>query len=388
MLAHIAVCGIGLGHVSRSLVVANELMSRGHKVSFSAYGQAVEYLIRHGFQPVKVPGVSYGVGWDGGISVKQTIKNNLFLPFKIASQTAAEIACLNELDADVVLSDTRASAVLAAKILGKPVVTMLNQYNLLLQTTRYRWLAEMTQHTVQAPTLVWNMSDMIVIPDLPPPYTISERTLGIPEKQREKTVFAGPLVEKLSLSRNDLTALRSSYGAEHKPLVVIVVSGGPLEKKVLVDWFLSIADGLSDDYAYVLSTANPMSSETRKVGRLRVYGWVEDLDRLLMAADLVVGRSGLTLISKCIAYGKKMLLIPTPHHAEQWHNAEKAMKIGACKIIDQNSLNPTFFERMVELVFKDEEMDICLKMLKKVVEQSGGAAKVAELVERQVIKVS
>ena len=38
---------------------------------------------------------------------------------------------------------------------------------------------------------------------------------------------------------------------------------------------------------------------------MKVYSWVKDLDSLLEAADLVVCNSGLTLINKCIAFGKK-----------------------------------------------------------------------------------
>ncbi|MEM1946051.1 MAG: glycosyltransferase family protein [Candidatus Caldarchaeum sp.] len=388
MRVHIGVCGIGLGHVSRTVLVARELLARGHKLSFSAYGQAVEYLIKHGFNPVVVASVGYGVGWDGGISVKQTIKENLLLPVKLALQTAAETACINDRDADFVLSDTRASTVLAAKALGRPVATILNQYNLLLKTNRYRWLAEMTQHAIQAPTLVWDMSDLIVVPDLPPPLTISEATLNIPEEQKSKTVFVGPLVERLSFSKGEVDKIRGEYDAEDRPLVLIVVSGGPFEKKVLVERFLSMADILSDGYSYVLTSANPSSSEMRKIGSLRVYDWIEDLNKLIMAADLVVGRGGLTLISKCIAYGKKMLLIPTPQHGEQLSNSRKAAKIGVARVVEQNSLDPAMFERAVKLALNDEDMDECVRVLKNVAEKCGGASTVAELVEKQAKNVS
>lgn len=42
----IGVCGIGMGHVSRQLLVAQELSARGHDVRFMAYGQALPILIQ------------------------------------------------------------------------------------------------------------------------------------------------------------------------------------------------------------------------------------------------------------------------------------------------------------------------------------------------------
>ncbi|RLI33212.1 hypothetical protein DRO66_10535, partial [Candidatus Bathyarchaeota archaeon] len=48
-------CGIGLGHVGRTIPVAKELERRGAEVMFSTYLEAVEFVRRQGFPVVRSP---------------------------------------------------------------------------------------------------------------------------------------------------------------------------------------------------------------------------------------------------------------------------------------------------------------------------------------------
>ncbi|MCS7129161.1 MAG: hypothetical protein NZ919_00755 [Candidatus Caldarchaeum sp.] len=388
MNVHFAVCGIGLGHASRSVVLARALLRRGHKITFSAYSQAYDYLRKAGFKASRVPSVNYGVGPDGVVSFKQTILSNITLPVRFLAQTGAETVNLSESKADCVVSDTRASAVAAAHMLGKPVATILNQYNLVLQARKHRRLAKILEQAVQAPRLVWDMSDLLIIPDLPPPYTISEATLQIPEKTRSKAVYVGPLTEQRHFTQSHLETLRVAYGARDKPLIIVNISGGRMEKKTLIKKLLDMAPKLSDKHVYVLSMAEPESNDFFKVGPMVVHGWVEDMDSLMMASDLVIGRSGLTLISKCIAFGKKMLLIPTPLHGEQSLNAEKARKIGLAEVVEQEELTPYLFEEKVAEVLGNAVMDSAVGSLRNLASNLGGAGRAAAAVEQLVLNLS
>ncbi|MEM2095687.1 MAG: glycosyltransferase family protein [Candidatus Caldarchaeum sp.] len=388
MFIHVAVCGIGLGHASRSLVVARELMRRGHGVSFSAYGQAVPYLERMGFSPSRVPGVRYGVGEDGVVSVKKTIKENITLPARLLTQVGAEVVNISETGADCVVSDTRASAVAAAKLMNKPVATILNQYNLLLETRRHRRAARLIEPALQAAQLVWDSSDVIIVPDLPPPDTISEATLNFPQKVVDRVLYVGPLVDQPTSSEPEMMRIRREYGGSEKPLVLINVSGGLEEKRRLVEKFLEIAPRLSSRFSYVLSTAQPGLGESFRVGPIYVSSWVDDLDSLMIAADLVVGRSGLTLITKCMAYGKKMLLIPTPQHGEQTANALKARGLGFAELLEQDRLNASVFESIVSEVLSNDLMGRAAETLQRRVWELGGARRAAEAVERLVLNLS
>jgi UDP-N-acetylglucosamine--N-acetylmuramyl-(pentapeptide) pyrophosphoryl-undecaprenol N-acetylglucosamine transferase len=387
MLTHVAVCGIGLGHASRSLAVARELERRGHSVSFSAYGQALPYLKANGYNASKVPDVSYGVGGDGSISVKKTIVRNMLLPVRFAAQVASEIAIIQQTHPDIVLADTRASAVVAAKLLNKPTALILNQYNIVLETKSYKRFARLSERALQAPQLVWDSADLIIIPDLPPPYTISARTLNLRAKALNKARYVGPILED-GVKVVDVERVREEFGCRGRPLVLVVVSGGVEEKASLVNKFMSIAPQLDPEICYVMSTSMPHGNKTYTVGGLKLYEWIEDLESLLHAADLVISRSGLTLISKCIALGKKMVLIPTPLHGEQKANAARTEELGVAKVLENEELEPRMLNNLVREVLSDVNMDGAVKNLMHFARNLGGSGEAARLLEELYLNIS
>lgn len=382
MLIHVAVCGIGLGHVTRSVGVAEELAQRGHRVVFSSYGQGYAYLEHKGLPTSKVTKVQYGVDVDGVISIKRTLINNVTLPVRFAAQTMAEINLLMANDSDVVLSDTRASATFAAKALGKPVATILNQYNLILKAPKHPRLASIVERTIQAPQLIWGLSDILIIPDLPPPYTISEATLQFPDKISEKILYVGPLIKPETHPDNELEKVRQEVGASDKPLVLFAVSGGESEKRVFVEKILSLADRLDGQFFYFMSTADPSKNVEKRVGPLIVRSWVPDMDLYIKASDIVVCRGGLTTISKCILYGKPMVIIPTPQHGEQLSNALKAEQLGIGKVLQQNSFTASDLQKALAGIYNNESVFSNLQTLRNLAQRCGGVEAAASAVEK------
>ncbi|MCX6654787.1 MAG: hypothetical protein NTY03_06650 [Candidatus Bathyarchaeota archaeon] len=51
-------CGIGLGHASRSVPIANELRRRGAEILFSTYIEGVDYVQKQGYSVVTAPPIS------------------------------------------------------------------------------------------------------------------------------------------------------------------------------------------------------------------------------------------------------------------------------------------------------------------------------------------
>lgn len=381
MLIHFAVCGIGLGHATRSVELADELSRHGHSVFFSAYDQAYSYLVKKGLPTAKVLKVGYGVGEDGTVSVKKTIFNNVWLPVLFMAQTLSETKLMNEFDADVVVSDTRASATLAGKLSRKPVATIINQYNLRLVTNKHVGFASIVEHAIQAPQKIWDLSDVIIVPDLPPPYTISESTLHFSEKAVDKIVYTGPLIRPVHHSEAEIRKIREDLGSSDKPLILISVSGGHAEKRTFIAKLLSIAEDLGDEYVYVLSAADVSSNVVKKIGPLVYMSWVPDLDAYIKAADVVVFRGGLTLLSKCLLYGKKMLIVPTPFHGEQLANASKAEKLGVSRTLQQADVSAHSLGEAVSQVLDDDEMVKNLSKLQTILDSCGGLEAAASAVE-------
>ena len=381
MLIHMGVCGIGLGHASRSLVVARELLRRGHEIQISTYGEAIDYFRRHGLEPNQNFPVSYSTGTQGEVSIKTTIANNILMPLVVLMQTAKEYQMLHD-GVDVVYSDTRASTILASKTMGKPVVTMLNEFNIPLEAPKYPRLASFTESIIQAPQKIWEMSDVIIIPDLPEPYTISIRTLNLTEKAREKAEYVGPVIEEKHYGEEELSEARRELGVdEDEHLVFLHISGPPEERRTLTNKLVEIIPQLGNPCKFVLSRGNPYGREVTRKDNMIIYDWVEDADKLIAVSNLVIARGGLTIISKCIKYGTPMLTIPIPRHGEQLGNAIRVEELGIGKMLREEVLSRATLQDTLETLLEGDMFRRNLLKIKKIVDSLGGVAKIVTTIE-------
>ena len=137
---HFGVCGIGYGHASRSAILAREFMRRGWRVSISSYKDGLRYLKASGIEAKYSPEISYGILPEGKVSIKMTIFRNILLPIRFLEQLSYELNYIE--DADIVISDSRVSTILAGKFSGKPVLTILNQFNIRVEYPRHKRIIE------------------------------------------------------------------------------------------------------------------------------------------------------------------------------------------------------------------------------------------------------
>ncbi len=342
---HIGVCGIGMGHAARSSTLIKAMMDLGWRVSVSSYGDGLEYLRNLGLNPYPSPEVGYGVLPEGKVSIKLTIFRNTLLPLRIAEQTLTEMAYME--DADAVVSDTRGSTVLAAKLLGKPVVTILNQFNVRISYPRYRRLVELAEGMAQTVSWMWAKSDRILIADFPPPLTISSKNILLPEKLSEKINFIGPLIER---PRN--TSLDNPHKICGRPLVFIPLSGPRYERRVLAERILKILPTLSERFRVVMTLGGLEMEIPRLPGGVEVLKWVDNPMRLFEAADVVVCRAGQTTLAKALVSGKPVAMIPIPAHAEQEGNALSVQENGAGIVVREQELESSL-PRAVEKLSED-----------------------------------
>ena len=83
---------------------------------------------------------------------------------------------------------------------------------------------------------------------------------------------------------------------------------------------------------------NGVDFEHRKDIVIREY--IDDMDRCLAAADLVICRAGASSLSEFEAVGRASILIPSPNVAEnhQFHNAMALVNNDAAVIIEEKDL--------------------------------------------------
>ena len=179
---YIAPCGIGLGHVSRTVPIAKEIINRGGKVLFSTYLEAVDYVRSHGFPTMKAPDIAFTSDPTGAVSLKlTTVTMGLSAITIFLRQLSFEIKYMQNFKPDLVFSDTRLSTIYASRLLGIPCVVMLNQF--LPRVPRQNDnIGYMLLDGIILTLLGWSweLAIAIMIPDFPDPYTISIDSLRIP----------------------------------------------------------------------------------------------------------------------------------------------------------------------------------------------------------------
>jgi len=367
--AYFGICGIGMGHAARSSLLIKALVSKGWDVAVSSYGEGVEYLEALGIPVNKVDSISYGVLPDGKVSIKMTIFKNLHLPLKVSLQTAREVSNISCFDPSVVISDTRVSTVVAAKSLGYTVVLILNQFNVLVEYHKYKTLVELVESGAQLVTKFWEMADRIVISDLPQPYTISRMNLALSDAAKSKSTFVGPLFElpKEGLLTKDEVCKKYGIPPE-KPLVFAHISGPVLEKTVLAEKLMRIVRKL-DKYFFVMTLAEPKASNIKREENVLLMNWVENPDELYNASDVIVSRSGHGSITKALAFGKPMVLIPIRAHGEQKSNAESITKHGAGIVIDEDELNEDTLGFALDRILNDDSYSRSALSFKRMMER-------------------
>ena len=356
MKAHIGVCGIGFGHASRSASIARELKRMGWEISLSSYGDGLEYLRRMGLEVRPVPTVRYGVLPEAKVSIKFTIFRNLLLPIRFAEQIACEMDYLE--DAEIVISDTRASTIVAGKLLGKPVLTILNQFNIRVEYPRYRRLIELLEGIAQVVGWIWARSDKILVADYPPPLTISKRNLIFPDGIEDKVEFVGPIIDKRPEdlpSREEIEARYRLGGG--RPRIFFHATGPSYERGKLIEELLPMLGRLADRYEIIASLGgmNPGASIPEGI---KVFEWVDEPLELFKVSDLVICRPGQTTLAKALSYGKPVLMIPISAHGEQLGNASSVAELGAGLILKQEELKPELLERMIEELLSNKSYKI------------------------------
>ncbi|MCW4016777.1 MAG: hypothetical protein NWF06_10440 [Candidatus Bathyarchaeota archaeon] len=337
--------GTGLGHVGRCIPIAKRLEKNGAQTLFSTYREGLKYVKQEGFQAVEAPDIGVQVKPDGSIDFRlTTVDPGPFLTvYTIMKQVDAEIDFMQAFKPDVVVSDSRASSLVAAKLLDIPRICILNQFQVFIpRRNRFLKLARIADATTL--TLVgkvWADVKQVLIPDFPPPYTLSTRNLHIPKAYHKKTRFIGPIIPVSPDELPDKQQLRKKLGlSADKPVIFAPISGPAKERAYFTGLLRQILGNFPDDYQIVMSLGYPTASTEPVNGEnLIIHGWIPNRFEYLKACDIVISRGGHGTLSQSICYGKPTILVPTPSHTEQLNNAKKAVELGASELILQKDLN-------------------------------------------------
>jgi len=345
MRVYFAPCGIGLGHVGRCVPIARKLLENKSEIVFSTYQEGIDYVKEENFPLIKAPPIGVQVKPDGTIDFRQTVVNPgpFLASFKILEQVNAEIRAIESFRPNVVVSDSRLSPIMAARILRIPRICILNQFQVIIpRKTHLLRLAKFADFiTLTIIGKMWTSGNLVLIPDFPKPYTICTGNLTIPKSYRKNVRLIGPILpvhpNSLPTEKELRKKLRLSID---KPVIFVPISGPTKEKAFLIGILRKILLEFPDEYEIIISLGYPNAdNEPVRHGNITIYKWVPNRFEYLKACDLVICRAGHGTITQCMSYGKPMILLPTPSHTEQLSNAKQAEDIGVAEMIQQEELS-------------------------------------------------
>jgi len=350
MRIYFAPCGIALGHAGRCIPIAKAFRERGNDVYFSTYGEAVQFVKRAGFTVGEVPPLRVFEKEDGAIDFRRTLSIGPKSLYKFALQTGAELDLIEHFKPDLVISDSRLSTILAARMRRIIPILILHQLRIMIphRNPITRQISKEVKAQVERLGLeilgsLWKLSKVIVVPDFPPPYTIAKANVVPSYQYIKKLKLVGPVIPMHPDELPPSDEIKKSLGFDERPLIFAAISGTLAEKKLIVGKLIEIFNDFPEKYNIVitrgLSDADSLRFTHFSNKRLQVFNWVDDRYKYLKACDLLITRGGHNTVSEAVYFGKPMVVIPTIAHSEHQGIAESIVKMKLGSSIQQYNLS-------------------------------------------------
>jgi len=367
--------GVGLGHASRLIIIAENVKNRNVNVKFSSFGEAVDFILRYGYSCNQVPPVDLSWNPQGSFSMKNSVSRVPVWFKNFTRQVVKEVEMMIKYSPNIVISDTRLSSIVSARLLGIPSLVLLNQIKLILSPKLHSYRAGRIFENLNGEFIgiLWSLSNEILVPDLPPPYTISENNIWNTNTVINKIKYIGFITPKIDISKERIIKVMNLlHFSRNKPIIFFHISGPSKTRIPLVRKILAAQKYFKNKIQYVISEGKPNgNSEPYK---LRENGWYYEWcpirDELFAMSNILVLRGGHTTMSQAIKFGKPIISIPIENHAEQISNSCKIEKIGiGIMLKDHDLLSKKISEAIIEILNNNkftarsiEIMQLCEKL--------------------------
>jgi len=319
---------LGLGHVSRIIPLGKQLEKNGHELHFFSGGKAYEMLQKEFSHVYRCQSISWYENAHGIITSASLI--NLFFPlplfnmeqnrFEMKKSNAMETIYryydlrknLHDIAPDLLIADGDINALRLAQRWKIPSVYITNMIR-----PSYGFSAFLSPGERIVERYVKNCTKT-VIPDNPPPYTISEYNIGNLDNVglNGKVEYVGSFV--------DTSPVRGSQ--EH---IFAPISGPVGTRAKLIKTLVPVLENLKTKC--IISLGTPGKKASAKVGNCELYTWLsaEERAEAMKNAKFVIFSGGHATCFETIKYGKPTICIPT--QPEQLANAVKLQDLN-CSI--------------------------------------------------------
>lgn len=369
-------CGIGMGHISRDIAIAQKLQEMDNtEIVFASYGLGYDILKEYGkYETVKLPEIKFH-GEGGELNMKYTAQKSRDVPFIFLKSIYHESKIIKKYKPDVVVADSHYSVPITCRVLGLPCILITNELTLnfsdfypdeksmeYLENGLKRFIIDVS-----------NQCDAILIPDI-------KNSIEIPSKLDEKTTFIGPILKNSSKNLLSKEELRKTHGFNNSEKIALVTVGGSEFGKNLIQHVYKIADKIDADKIIIITGPKIDSGFILDSNKVIKKKFQKDIMEWMKLSDIVISLAGHNTTMELACLGIPSILIPIANHSEQFKNALNMEGYGISKVIKQNEMSSKEFVDTINCMLTDVDLKRRANIIKKEFDKYDGTEIAAEII--------
>ncbi|MBI5681506.1 MAG: UDP-N-acetylglucosamine--N-acetylmuramyl-(pentapeptide) pyrophosphoryl-undecaprenol N-acetylglucosamine transferase [Methanobacterium sp.] len=370
-------CGIGMGHISRDIAIAQKLQERNIEIVFASYGSGYDMLKEYGkYETVKLPEIKF-YGDGGELNMKYTAKKSIDTPFIFLKSIYHESKIIKKYKPDVVVADSHYSIPITCKVLGVPCILITNELTLnfsdfypdekpmeYLENGLKRFIIDVS-----------NQCNAILIPDI-------KNSIEIPPKLKNKTTFIGPILKNSSKNLLSKKELRKKHGFNNSEKIVLVTVGGSDFGKNLLQLVCKTADKIEASKIIMITGPKIESDFIPDSNKIIKKKFQKDIMEWMKLSDIVISLAGHNTTMELACLGIPSILIPIANHPEQLKNALNMEKYGISKVMKLNKINSKDFANEINRMLTDDNLKMKTNKIKKEFDKYDGTEIAAEIISK------
>lgn len=329
------------GHIYPAVAIANELKSRFPEAEFLFVGAKDKMEMQ------KVPQAGYAIKglWISGIQRKLTLDNAMF-PFKLLSSMWNSFRIIKSFKPDVVIGTGgfASGAVLkVASMLGIP--TVIQEQNSYPGITNKLLAKKANKICVAYENLDrFFPKDKMILTGNP----VRQDLINEASKSEAIAYF------KLDANKKTLLVLGGSLGARRINQLIEKELDFLLSQNIQIIW--QCGKLYLNDY-----------SKYNEKDNVQVVAFIDRMDLVYAAADVVISRSGASSVSELCIVGKPTIFIPSPNVAEdhQTKNAKAISDKNGAILIRESELEAQFETVFSDLISNESKQSELSQNIKK-----------------------
>ena len=345
------------GHIYPAVAIANELKSRFPEAEFLFVGAKDKMEMQ------KVPQAGYAIKglWISGIQRKLTLDNAMF-PFKLLSSMWNSFRIIKSFKPDVVIGTGgfASGAVLkVASILGIP--TVIQEQNSYPGITNKLLAKKANKICVAYENLErFFPKDKMILTGNP----VRQDLINEANKSEAIAYF------KLDANKKTLLVLGGSLGARRINQLIEKELDSLLSQNIQIIW--QCGKLYLNDY-----------SKYNEKENVQVVAFIDRMDLVYAAADVVISRSGASSVSELCIVGKPTIFIPSPNVAEdhQTKNAKAISDKNGAILIRESELETQFETVFSDLISNENTQEELSQNIKKLAKPNATKDIVEEIVK-------